>query len=115
MTKYPTGEIPVQLNDVIFSLHAILASSITLIQCLIYDVRFTTFILILYSLKEWRSYSYRISSERIPNGLNCREDAFDVHLHVPICYAGGSIEQSRRNMVSLPYGLLLRQNLHHLG
>ena len=38
--KYPTGEIPVQINDVIFTLHAILASGITMTQCVVYDVSY---------------------------------------------------------------------------
>jgi LCT (Lysosomal Cystine Transporter) family transporter len=35
--KYPFGTIPVQLNDVIFTLHAVFASGILVTQCLIYD------------------------------------------------------------------------------
>ena len=37
--KHPTGVNPVQLNDVIFSLHAVFACLITISQCLIYEVQ----------------------------------------------------------------------------
>ena len=36
--KYPDGVIPVQANDVFFTLHACLLTLITIIQCLIYEV-----------------------------------------------------------------------------
>lgn len=37
--RHPHGLNPVLLNDVFFSLHAIFATSITIIQCFIYEVR----------------------------------------------------------------------------
>jgi len=36
-SRHPTGVNPVQLNDVIFSLHAVFACIITIIQCIIYE------------------------------------------------------------------------------
>ncbi|ODN03609.1 Cystinosin [Orchesella cincta] len=35
--EYPHGVIPVQLNDVVFTMHALFACGITVVQCLIYD------------------------------------------------------------------------------
>ncbi|UXI18252.1 acetylcholinesterase 3 AChE3 [Sarcoptes scabiei] len=35
--KYPRSEIPVELNDVVYSLHAAFTTSITWIQCFIYE------------------------------------------------------------------------------
>ncbi|CAL8102951.1 unnamed protein product [Orchesella dallaii] len=35
--EYPHGVIPVQLNDVVFTIHALFACGITVVQCLIYD------------------------------------------------------------------------------
>lgn len=37
LVEFPQGVIPVQLNDVVFTLHAVFACSVTVIQCLIYD------------------------------------------------------------------------------
>lgn len=36
--KYPRSEIPVHLNDVVYALHAAFTTSITWIQCFIYEV-----------------------------------------------------------------------------
>jgi len=36
-SRHPTGVNPVQINDVIFSLHAVFACAVTIIQCLIYE------------------------------------------------------------------------------
>ena len=36
--KHPTGVNPVQLNDVIFTLHAVFACAVTIFQCFIYEV-----------------------------------------------------------------------------
>jgi len=36
-SKHPTGVNPVQLNDVIFTLHAIVACVVTIVQCIIYE------------------------------------------------------------------------------
>lgn len=38
MRRYPTGLNPVQVNDVVFSLHASVATVITIIQCFVYEV-----------------------------------------------------------------------------
>jgi len=43
--EYPRGINPVQLNDVIFSLHATAACIVTGLQCLIYDVSIFNFLL----------------------------------------------------------------------
>lgn len=40
MSQHPRGINPVQLNDVIFTLHAVFVTIITIIQCFIYDVSF---------------------------------------------------------------------------
>ncbi|XP_062596331.1 cystinosin-like [Saccostrea cucullata] len=37
MNKHPRGINPVQLNDVIFTLHAVFVTTITIFQCFIYD------------------------------------------------------------------------------
>ena len=37
-TDHPRGINPVQLNDVIFTLHAILITILTISQCFIYEV-----------------------------------------------------------------------------
>ncbi|XP_064482267.1 cystinosin homolog [Ornithodoros turicata] len=37
LSSHPSGAIPVQVNDIVFSLHATLATVITAIQCLIYE------------------------------------------------------------------------------
>jgi hypothetical protein len=42
MRRYPTGLNPVQVNDIVFSLHASAATAITIIQCFIYEVSHTT-------------------------------------------------------------------------
>jgi len=36
----PRGVNPVQLNDVVFSLHAVLMCAITILQCFLYEVIF---------------------------------------------------------------------------
>lgn len=36
--KHPDGVNPVQLNDVIFTLHAVFATMLVIVQCIIYDV-----------------------------------------------------------------------------
>ena len=36
--QFPRSEIPIELNDVIYSFHAAMATAITLIQCYIYEV-----------------------------------------------------------------------------
>lgn len=41
--QFPRSEIPVQLNDVVYSIHAAALTSITWIQCLIYEVCSTHF------------------------------------------------------------------------
>jgi hypothetical protein len=38
MRRYPTGLNPVQVNDIVFSLHASVATLITIIQCFVYEV-----------------------------------------------------------------------------
>lgn len=38
MAEDPAAELPVQLNDVVFTLHALFACTIVVIQCLLYDV-----------------------------------------------------------------------------
>ena len=43
---HPRGVNPVQLNDVVFSLHATFAYIITALQCLIYEVRILPFLLL---------------------------------------------------------------------
>ena len=39
MDKNPRGVNPVQLNDVIFSLHAVAITIFTIFQCIIFEVR----------------------------------------------------------------------------
>jgi cystinosin len=46
--QHPTGVNPVQINDVIFSLHAVIACLVTISQCFIYEV----------SLQLLRKHSY---------------------------------------------------------
>ncbi len=36
--QFPRSEIPVELNDVIYSIHAAIVTGITVVQCFIYDV-----------------------------------------------------------------------------
>jgi len=36
-SKHPTGVNPVQLNDVIFTLHAIFACAVTIVQCILFE------------------------------------------------------------------------------
>lgn len=36
--RNPQGLNPVQINDVVFSVHAALATFLTIVQCLIYEV-----------------------------------------------------------------------------
>ena len=43
---HPRGINPVQLNDVIFTLHAIVITLLTISQCFIYEVRCLVFIFI---------------------------------------------------------------------
>ena len=37
-SRHPRGLNPVMLNDVVFSLHAMFATSITIYQCFVYEV-----------------------------------------------------------------------------
>ncbi|CAG7832302.1 unnamed protein product [Allacma fusca] len=37
LSRNPTGQIPVQSNDVFFSIHALFATSVTCLQCIFYD------------------------------------------------------------------------------
>ena len=37
--RFPRSEIPIELNDVIYSLHAAFATGITLVQCYVYEVQ----------------------------------------------------------------------------
>ncbi|KAJ4439689.1 hypothetical protein ANN_07817 [Periplaneta americana] len=37
-SRYPRGLNPVQVNDIVFSLHAVIATLFTIIQCFIYEV-----------------------------------------------------------------------------
>lgn len=39
-TRIPRSEIPVEFNDVIYSIHATFATALTVLQCLIYEVSF---------------------------------------------------------------------------
>ena len=39
---HPAGVNPVQINDVVFALHAVAATLFTIFQCLIFEVRITT-------------------------------------------------------------------------
>lgn len=41
MARFKTADIPVELNDVVFGLHAFIMSSVMLIQCLIYEKHHT--------------------------------------------------------------------------
>ena len=36
--KFPRSEIPIELNDVVYSIHALFVTSITWAQCFIYEV-----------------------------------------------------------------------------
>ena len=58
--KIPRSEIPVELNDVVYGLHAAFTTSITFIQCFIYEVciDFKCFFLIVF-LINFFLYSYR--------------------------------------------------------
>ena len=38
--RHPEGVDPVQLNDAIFSLHAVVACAVTIVQCAIYEVNY---------------------------------------------------------------------------
>lgn len=42
-SRYPRGLNPVQINDIVFALHAAFATIITLVQCFIYEVCSNTF------------------------------------------------------------------------
>lgn len=35
---HPTGVIPVETNDVVFAVHAVFATAVTIGQCFIYEV-----------------------------------------------------------------------------
>lgn len=37
-TVHPTGIIPVETNDVVFAVHAVFATAVTIFQCFIYEV-----------------------------------------------------------------------------
>lgn len=37
--KYPRSQNPIELNDVVFGVHAVFATFIVIIQCFIYEVR----------------------------------------------------------------------------
>lgn len=41
--RNPRGLNPVQLNDIFFSIHAVFATTITVIQCYIYEVKLYCF------------------------------------------------------------------------
>lgn len=41
LSQHPRGINPVQLNDVIFTLHAVFITLVTIGQCFIYEVRIT--------------------------------------------------------------------------
>lgn len=51
-TRYPRGLNPVMLNDVVFSLHAVFATAITIYQCFAYEVSY-----LHHFLKDF-SYTY---------------------------------------------------------
>ena len=38
MRRFPTGLNPVQINDIVFALHASVATLITIGQCFLYEV-----------------------------------------------------------------------------
>jgi len=38
MRRFPTGLNPVQVNDIVFALHAVLATLVTITQCFWYEV-----------------------------------------------------------------------------
>jgi hypothetical protein len=38
MRRFPTGLNPVQVNDIVFALHAVVATLVTIIQCFLYEV-----------------------------------------------------------------------------
>ncbi len=48
--QFPRSEIPVELNDVIYSVHAAIVTGITVVQCFIYDV-LLLLLLLLYELQ----------------------------------------------------------------
>ncbi|XP_063989636.1 cystinosin homolog isoform X2 [Diachasmimorpha longicaudata] len=53
LQRYPRGVIPVQINDVFFSLHAVLATVITISQCFMYEIggqRISTTARIIHSI-----------------------------------------------------------------
>jgi cystinosin len=41
MTRFSTQDIPVELNDVVFGLHALIMSSVLALQCLFYEKHHT--------------------------------------------------------------------------
>lgn len=41
MQRFGTTDIPVELNDVVFGLHALVMSSVLAVQCLIYEKHHT--------------------------------------------------------------------------
>ena len=44
-SRHPMGVIPVQANDVFFPIHAVWACAITIIQCFIYEVSISVYII----------------------------------------------------------------------
>jgi hypothetical protein len=38
MSRFPTGLNPVQINDIVFALHAVVATVVTIVQCFLYEV-----------------------------------------------------------------------------
>ena len=50
MRRFPTGLNPVQINDIVFALHATLATLVTIIQCFVYEVSVLHNIIALFSV-----------------------------------------------------------------
>lgn len=61
--RHPRSQIPVQINDVVFAVHAALATFACIIQCLIYEVRI--FNEIYYSISELSNLIFVIFREAI--------------------------------------------------
>ena len=50
MNRHPAGVNPVQINDVVFTLHAIVATAFTIFQCFIFEVLLRSRLAVSYSL-----------------------------------------------------------------
>ena len=75
MRRFPTGLNPVQVNDIVFSLHATLATAVTITQCFLYEVsNCVRNIIALFSIKKRKLL-----------GITCNRMNSTLRRVIPVC------------------------------